>query len=493
MLQLRGFRLAAAVLSGALLYVSLSLTPWWAAAWVAPIPILLAAFYASAKESRNLAWLTAAIGVSSNFTYYLKVTGPVATLVLLLLEVLMWVLFVTQTRIAVRGSKRWTILYVFPIFFAALDMLISFFSPHGTWSSFAYTQMDALPVIQIASILGAPAVVFIVALFSSTVAIALYHGGEIEHPALAYGLPILLIGGVIGYGAVRLYDIATPNTVTVGVASIDEYIGTSVSSTQAKSVWNGYDTLVTRLAHSGAQIIVLPEKIAVLEPDAAATREAALKLLANRNAVYLDVGIQLNHATHKDNVSWLFGPQGELLAEYHKQQLVPHLESDLTPGHDDTIRTIDGKIFGLAICRDLLFTSLGRRYGRLGSSAMLVPAWDFYSDACMESAAADLRGVESGYGIVRAGRESFLNVSDRYGHIIARRRSEGFPGSSILAKLPLDPTTPTIYARYGDVFGWLCVVVMIVLRLRDRTKHIWPFDHVKRVGDPSSARSGLLH
>jgi apolipoprotein N-acyltransferase len=236
----------------------------------------------------------------------------------------------------VLASRNWLIVFVYPALLAAIDTLVSFFSPHGTWGSFAYTQMDALPVIQIASVLGAPAIVFLVGLFASTVAVALYRGLRIERPLLAYG----------------------------------------------------------------------------------------------------------------------------------KQHLVPHLESDLAPGKEEIVRTISGAPFGLAICRDLIFTDFGRRYGRLGVSAMFVPAWDFYRDAWMASGAAALRGVESGYSVVRAGRESYLNVSDRYGHTIARQRSDYLPGSSVLADMPLGPATPTLYARYGNAFGWLSVAasaMMIVL------------------------------
>jgi apolipoprotein N-acyltransferase len=149
------------------------------------------------------------------------------------------------------------------------------------------------------------------------------------------------------------------------------------------------------------------------------------------------------------------------LAEYRKQHMVPHLEGDLAPGNEEVVRTFDGARFGLAICRDLIFTAFGRRYGRLGVSAMLVPAWDFYRDAWMASEVATLRGVENGYAVVRAGRESYLNVSDRYGRTLARRRSADFPGSSLLADLPLAPPVPTLYARYGDVFGWLTVVAAV--------------------------------
>jgi apolipoprotein N-acyltransferase len=84
----RTTRIALALLAGVLFYFTLNLTPWWPAAWLAPISLLVAAFHAGGREARLLAWLAAAIGVSSNFTYYLKTTGPVAAVVVILLQVL---------------------------------------------------------------------------------------------------------------------------------------------------------------------------------------------------------------------------------------------------------------------------------------------------------------------------------------------------------------------------------------------------------------------
>jgi apolipoprotein N-acyltransferase len=106
--------------------------------------------------------------------------------------------------------------------------------------------------------------------------------------------------------------------------------------------------------------------------------------------------------------------------------------------------------------------------------ALLVPAWDFYRDAWMASSAAELRGVEGGYAVGRAGRESYLNITDRYGRVVARARSDFLPGKTLLADLPLCATGPTMYARTGDVFGWLCVAASVlgfVLIRRARRTH----------------------
>ncbi len=93
---------------------------------------------------------------------------------------------------------------------------------------------------------------------------------------------------------------------------------------------------------------------------------------------------------------------------------------------------------------------------------MLVPAWDFfYRDAWMASEIAAMRGVENGYSVVRAGRESYLQASDRYGRVVARRQSAYLPGNSLVVDVPLGPASPTIYSRTGDLFGWTCVAMAV--------------------------------
>ncbi len=355
-------------------------------------------------------------------------------------------------------------MFVYPIVQTGVSSLVSFFSPHGTWGSYVYTQMDALPVIQIASVMGAAAVVFVLGLVASTIAVAVYKGSRIDRPWMAYGLPFLLLAGGIGFGVIRLHFAPPQPTVRIGVASVDDFSG---------PVWDQYATTIADLATQGAKIVVLPEKMAKLSGTAIDQRQQELAQLAQRRGIYLVAGVQLNRPAEKDNALWFFAPSGQVLAEYHKQQLVPHLESDLTPGKQDMVRTINSVPFGLAICRDLIFADFGRRYGKIGVSAMLVPAWDFYVDAWMESGVAALRGVENGYAVVRAGRESYLNVTDRYGRVIARKRSDFLPGASVVADVPVGPPEPTPYARFGNWFARLSILGLIAVLFPSWLKNTW--------------------
>jgi len=462
----RAGRLVAALVSGVLFYFVLGLNPFWLAAWLAPIPLLLAAFHAGGLEARALAWLALAIGLSSDFAYYWKTTGPLATVVIVILQILLWGYVVGRARAAVLASTHWLTIFVYPTILAAFSTLIAFFSPHGTAGSMAFGQMGFLPIVQIAAILGPPGIIFLVSLFASTVAIALYRGRKLSRPWVGYGLAALMFFSALGWGAFRLHGAGAEPSIKVGLVAVDDFVGPGVPARRAEAVWSAYDQAVKKLASEGAHIIVLPEKIFILAPDEAALRQRQFAALARETGVYLVAGLQLNQPDRKRNVSWLFNPSGDLLAEYDKQHMVPHLEGDLTPGLENVVRKIDGEPYGLVICRDMFFTGLTRAYSRLGVSALLIPAWDFYVDAWWASRVAALGGVEGGYSVARSSRESLLAVSDRYGHILAERRSAFLPGVSLLATLPLGPATPTPYARFGDVFGWICVagaVLAVVL------------------------------
>lgn len=283
---------------------------------------------------------------------------------------------------------------------------------------------------------------------------------------MAYGLPALLLVVVIAAGAFRLATARPPSqTVPVGMAAVDAFIGQATPREKATAVWQAYDAAVVALAAQGARVVVLPEKIDLKEADPAG-RSAALAELARRADVYLVVGIGVTSDHGWMNRAWLFSPTGEMLGVYDKQHLVPGLEREMTPGREDAVQEIDGHRFGIAICKDLHFASLGRSYGRQGISVMLEPAYDFLRDAWMAARIAAMRGIESGYAVVHAGRESVLSASDRYGRFLVERRSAPLPGASVIAHVPLAPGAPTPYARLGDWFGWSCLILAIAMRLR---------------------------
>jgi apolipoprotein N-acyltransferase len=493
----RTWRWVAAVASGGLLYCAAMLEPWWWAAWLAPIPLLVAAFRASGREARWLAMAAGLIGAAATASYYALVTGVAATVLISALLALAWGFVVGTTRDVVVRWPHWPVIFLYPALWAALDTLVAALSPQGSAGTMVFSQVRALPVLQVAALTGAPGVVFLFSLFASAVAIAIFLGGRITQPGMAYGLASAAMLLALAYGAVRLDAPRDETAITVGLTAIDQ--GPAMETPEprgaaADAVWTAYGHAVAGLAARGAKLVVLPEKIARLGPGEADRLRERLAGMARQSSVYLLAGVDVpageglsptkppgqtgqasptgptseakpaeetpaadGGARGRENRAWFFSPHGELLADYSKQHPVPGLEAAYRPGHVDMLRTLAGSRFGIVICKDLDYSGLPRRYARAGASVLLQPAWDFDRDGWVRAGLAALRSVEDGVTIVHATRNGVLAVTDRYGRVVAAAASSSAPVVSLLASAPLGPGLPTLYARRGDWFGWLCV------------------------------------
>lgn len=143
------------------------------------------------------------------------------------------------------------------------------------------------------------------------------------------------------------------------------------------------------------------------------------------------------------------------------------VEAGITPGTSTVVLHHGTAGIGVAICKDMHFPTLGRDYANDNARLMLVPANDFEVDDWLTARMTVLRGVEGGFSITRAARHGISLVSDRHGRVIAERRSSATMGA-LVSRTPVDAGDATIYARFGDVFGWLCVLawmLLLILRL----------------------------
>ena len=149
-------------------------------------------------------------------------------------------------------------------------------------------------------------------------------------------------------------------------------------------------------------MVVLPEKIAMITPAMVASG-TALQRLARQNRLWLEVGVGIDDGKSPTNWAWLFAPDGALAASYEKHYMAPPERREHYASGTDYTLIPSTASYGLAICKDMHFASLGRAYGQRHAAVMLVPAWDFdYLDGWIEARTTSMRGVENGYRIVRA-------------------------------------------------------------------------------------------
>ncbi|MBC8083865.1 MAG: carbon-nitrogen hydrolase family protein, partial [Hymenobacter sp.] len=337
------------------------------------------------------------------------------------------------------------------------------------WGSLAYSQAAFLPALQVAALLGVAGVLFLVALFPAALALAYTYGRRLHRPAWAYGTAASLVVVALAYGTVRLRTASIGPETIFGLAAIDDYLEPNEVGPKPAAVWQQYAQHVATLAGRGAQVVVLPEKIGEYSPQQAVAIQQRLAGLARQHRIWLEAGIGLQDGKEKRNMLWLFTPQGALSVAYQKHHLAPP-ERTFAVGHAFEVRPVAGATYGMAICKDMHFAPLGRAYGQRQAAVMLVPAWDFTTDAQMALNITAARGVENGYLIVRPSRQGFLTVSDAYGRVLHQVVSQPLPGATLLARVPVPAPQATFFTRSGQVFGWLCVAAATGLLLLGRRK-----------------------
>ncbi len=481
-------QIPAAAILGAGLWFVLRMEPIWWLAWIVPGLLFALALSADKWMSRGVVALAALIGASSNLAYLLKVMPLVPALIILVLQTLMWLLVIgTARRIVKAWQAPWTVLAL-PIVSVAVDTLLANLTPDGNFGSVGYTQADVLPVAQFASLFGVGGILFLVMLFNSALAFALVFGTRLRGAAPMYGACIGAVVLAVGFGWWRLQQEPGGERVSFGIASVDDFIARA-DSEESRDVWTQYQSQVQELARSGARLVLLPEKIDVLSAEEAKWRKDWLSRLARDNKVWLVVGLGVDNGVERRNEAWWFAPDGRLATNYLKHFMAPP-EREFVAGNEFPVNDIAGVRYGVAICKDMHFASLGRAFGKRNSKVMLVPAWDFDDDAQMAANMTKLRGVENGYAVVRASRDGFLSITDAFGRVLAVEKSERLPGTTLFATVEVGGEVPAFYTRIGDLPGWICVfasLLMGVLAVRHARRAPILADLNRTSGSPASS------
>jgi apolipoprotein N-acyltransferase len=283
----------------------------------------------------------------------------------------------------------------------------------------------------------------------------------------------LVLLATLGFGASRLARPAAGVPVTVGLAASDALVGRfdTTDRDDALDVIEVFASAVDGLAARGARIIVLPEKIVGVTDAYRGDVEQAFADAALRNRVVVVAGLNEIGSPTKRNVALMFSPRGIVAATYLKQHLIPGVERDYTPGEAPLVVTAAAVPWGVAICKDLDFPALGRRYAEGGVGLMLVPAWDFVVDGTQHERMAAMRAIESGFALARSAAQGLLTVRDDRGRLVASKRSDAAPLAMVAATVEVRHDA-TLYARYGDWFAWLCVIITVVV-LGRLAKGVW--------------------
>ena len=452
----------------ALLYTLADLDPrFWLCALFAPFPILAIAPEIRIETAVRLAF---AAFFAGNLVAWGGESFAVPLITMLASHLAGAIVFATFVACAAEATRRWSgvlAALVFPTFEVAFYFTLSLESPHGTWGSPAYTQVDFLPMLQAASWIGLCGVMFVMSLVPSGLAVAWYRrkwNMAWKNPAI---MAFTVFALTIMFGETRV--ILTPPTPAMRVGMVASAGLTpeseSTDPADAAEIMAGYAKLVRQVAASGAQIVVMPEKVIGVAPNYEWDVVLGFQRIAKMSHVWLVVGINQIGRSPKRNIAVVFDPDGKIVASYAKHHLIPSLEWDYKAGSKPAIFDAPWGRTAVLISQDLDFPDTARELAADNVRVVVAPASDWRGSEVIHQRMAVVRGVESGFSLARAARGGILSANDSRGRLIAMRAPLHGADTMATADLPIG-TGHTFYSRTDDWFGRVCVIFTILLLLR---------------------------
>ena len=494
-----------ALLSGALLALSFPRFGHPAFAWIALVPLLIAlsGWRGHAGRVPGQPPLRAfTLGLVTGLAYFVGTiywTGtvvrtfgglatPVALFAMLLLAAYLALYPALTALIVSRVVNRAGVrgLLLLPAAWVATEFGRGFLFGGFPWVPLGNSQVEMLPVAQLASVLGVYGLSALVAFVNASIVYALLTAGRDRVVAIAAAASVLV--GIAGWGTWRIADGSltregTPLRVGLiqgNIAQEDKW-----NPAEARRIFTTHIAMTRDAVKRGAQFVMWPESSTpfMFEEDDAGetavrdlTREVGVPILFGSDQV--DRGGNL---VRLFNAAFLVTPSGDTAGVYRKIHLVPFGEyiplkewlyfvsplverfTDFAPGTSTVLLPVGSHLISTAICYEVVYPSLIRQ-GIVGGSELLTTitndGWYGRSSAPYQHfAMASMRAIEGGRYLARAANTGISGVVDPYGRVV--RRSAIFEQVGLVEEVRL-LTARTIYSRIGDAVAYVAMMITLL-------------------------------
>jgi apolipoprotein N-acyltransferase len=406
----------------------------------------------------------------------------------------------------------------------ALEMIRARFLGGFPWSLLGASQYQMTPLIQIASVTGVYGVSFLVVWFSLSLLSAALAVFSKPNSRFAWQpevfLPLFAVAVVFAFGSFKMHGQIPPASnlrVTLIQPSVPQ---TLMWDENANS--NRFQQLLALSENAltnQTDLLIWPESAV---PEFDTDTYVAIQSLIRKHHVWLifnadDNEPKVSNTNDFDsfNAAFLFDPDGNCAAIYHKQKLVifgeyiplvrwlPFVKwfTPITGGYEagnvpvqfeinlartSSEPTIEVNNVSSAasakqtvktsplICFEDMFPQTARKSVQ-GDTDFLVnltnDGWFGQSaEQWQHMASAVFRAVENGVPLVRCCNNGVTCWIDSYGsvrEIFKDRNGSVYGVGAMMAQIPLpsEKSAPTFYNRHGDWFGWSCVAVTIIIIL----------------------------
>lgn len=334
-------------------------------------------------------------------------------------------------------------------------------TPFGSWGAAAYTQLDLLPLLQVASVAGLAGPSLLVHLVNVAVDEALERGAAAGRLVAAAGG---LVAAAFAFGQVRLAaNDAAEDTVRVAAVGTDATFGglPLPAPEERAAIDEGLERRTRQAAAAGAAAIVWTEAAAMALPDEEDAWLVRWRHLARELGVHLAIAYVVPVATGPllyENKAVVLGPDGAPALTWLKHEPVPGEPAVAGVGMPDPVDH-GGTRLGAALCYDGDFPRLGLALAGQRLDLLALPSSDWRGVDPIHTDMARLRAVEGGYGVVRSTRFGRSAAIDALGRV--RGAEDAFDGGDrvLVAELPAQGVR-TVYATLGDWLVALCAAVL---------------------------------
>jgi apolipoprotein N-acyltransferase len=367
---------------------------------------------------------------------------------------------------------------VFPLAWGSIEYLSSL--SNGTFGAIAYTQYGNLSLMQLVSVTGIWGIAFLVGWFASTINWAWEHkssGMNVQRGLIIYASVLIL---VLLFGGARLVFFS-PEAKTVSVGSIANPEQSFVSRFFAPEFEDreaihkvtikeqqDFFKRSKEVSHKGAKIVLWQEyAVSCLKEDEPAFLTHGSEL-AQQEGIYLLMAYSalpkdFPHEPWKNKQVWI-DPSGNIVHEYYKSKPVPMLEP-IEPG-DGKVPVVDtpyGKIASV-ICFDADFPYITHQAGRAGADLLLISSYDWKEIDPLHTRMSIFRAIENGLSMVRTTGHGMSAAVDSQGRILNALDFWKTDKKVMISHVPIRGV-PTVYARIGDLFAWLCIAGFAIITL----------------------------
>src|SRR5438874_2865840 len=277
--------IVAGMTTAALVYFGTGLHPIWPLVWYAPIPIIAIAPQLRASHVfalGTLAWFFGQMNLWKHLAHGIGLPWPLIV-VSFLIPAIVFTLGVLFVRSFLRRGSVFLAAIAFPFYWVSYEFLSASISPHSTYGNLAYTQMNCLPLIQIASLTGIWGISFAVFLFAGATGVLLSGAGDRQQRRTVAIATAVVLCAVFLFGGWRLRSNPPARSLAVTLIAKDVpmnlYLG---SEQQALGLLREYADEIRHVTPAGTELIVLPEKVGRVSEKVLHAVDAVLKSDAER-------------------------------------------------------------------------------------------------------------------------------------------------------------------------------------------------------------------